>query len=142
MLRAGVSVFTERAYRDRGYIWLIDWRGRNCEVWPAHYVAGSYLGRPPAQGVRSEHPWPHERPLESGGLDQPLDRLGTRPGRIGLPEQWMCGFERRREEYDAPGALRDPLQSGSNSIRWCTPHQDHRTTTTQAAPSRPARGKP
>ena len=65
MLRAGMSVFTERAYRDRGDISLVDWRGRNFEVWLAHYVAGSYLRRPPAQGVRSEHPWPQERPLKS-----------------------------------------------------------------------------
>jgi len=44
----------------------------------------------------------------------------------------MCGFERRREEYDAPGALRDPLQSGSNSLGWCNPHQEHRIDTIQA----------
>src|SRR4029077_9495970 len=34
-------------------------------------------------------------------------------------------FDRSREEYDALGVLRDPLQGGGNSVRRGGPHQEH-----------------
>jgi len=80
------------------------------------------------------HSGPQERPRESRGFDQPLDFRVQGRDRIGLPalEEGVCRFVRGREEYDAPGAADDPLESGSNRGRRGGPHQEHRIDAIQA----------
>src|SRR5690349_4604514 len=48
---AGVPMVTERADGDCSYVALIDGRGRNIEVWPAHHAARANLWTPPVTRV-------------------------------------------------------------------------------------------
>jgi hypothetical protein len=52
--------------------------------------------------------------------------------RLGLLEEGVWRFVRRREEYDTPRVLRDPLQSRSDSGRRGGPHQEHRIDAIEA----------
>src|SRR5947209_4502559 len=45
----------------------------------------------------------------------------------------MRGFQWGGEEYYPPGVLRDPLQSGNDSVGWRHPDQEHRVNPIQAA---------
>jgi hypothetical protein len=80
--------------------------------------------RSPAR-IYGEHRGPHQRALQSRGLDQPLDLFKHRSEEIALLEERVCRLDRSREEIDAPCVLRDPLPRGDNGGRRGGPHQEH-----------------
>jgi hypothetical protein len=76
VFRASMSGLAPRAYRDSGHVMLVNRRGWNLKMRPAHYVASSNLRSPSGQGICGKDSRPQEGPRKVRCLDHPLNMLG------------------------------------------------------------------
>src|SRR5579871_520534 len=127
-----VSVLAQGANRNCCNITLINRCGRSGQIWPSYDIAHANLQAPPTQSVGREHSRPKKRPLDTRGLNQPLDLPEQHSKPIRLLKKRMCSFYGSREKHDAPCMFHNPLQSRSNGGRRGGPHKEHSIDTIKA----------
>jgi len=110
---AGVAWVAQGVDGYGGDVALVDRRGGNGEIRPAHDVARANLRRPPKQSIGGEHAGAEKGPRNAGGFDGAFDLFEHGAKQIGLLKERVRRFERSGKVNDAARAPGDALQSGS-----------------------------